>query len=188
MPFFIPVDLNTAYAVNQKGQLAEDQIRAVTHAIKARKVTALILILCNLPLALILGGVVITGNWQTQFSLQMILLVVVLASLGGLLFGFAIWRGANALLPKISTLSVTKVVGEAQKFNHGIAYEIPGVGGSTMHTLPLQSGNVQINTVMYGVLPGKLYGEIVDGKRADFYVVETPTPGFKRGMVVNCSN
>ncbi len=184
MPFFIPVNLDAAYPLNQKGELAEDQKQALVRAFKARSLVGVILFWTDLFLGTLFIGVIATGDWNTQFALQMIFTVMALSSLATIIFGLKVRSQSKQLIKMVPTLMVRKIHGVPTKYNAGVAYEL---GGAT-HTLPLRVGNVKIDGVMYGVLPGKLYGEIVDQKAADFYVIDAATIGYKKFMIVNASN
>ncbi len=187
MPLTYPVDFNAAYQSNQGGSLAQDQIQALKQMLKARILTGSMLFFCDLLMTLLFLSVVFTGDWEAEFSLQLILLFFGFLSLAGVVYGFKIWQSAREARTQLSTIAILKIVGEAKKYNYGVAMHTP-VGVGTTHGLVLRHGYLKINGEKYGVLSPKLYGEITEGKKTDFFVVPIGGTGFAKGVVVNCSN
>lgn len=183
---FVPiVDFNLAYPLNQAGRLAEDQLYALKKMLKARKIVGLGLLSGDLFMGLLFISVVLTGDWGTQLNAQLIFSFCALLVLASVIYAWRMYWGARQEQQKLATMIVLKVVGEAQKFNYGTAVNVAGA----THGVVLRHGWLKINGQKYGVLSPKLYGEIVDGKKTDFYVAPITGTGYaKGGVVINCSN
>lgn len=184
MPLYLPVDFKSALLSNQKGVLAADQIAALSFMLKARKITGVIIFWTELFMTIIFGVVVWAGDWQQQLALNLILLAATVLSVAGVIYGWRIWQTAKTSKQSLSTLSIEKKVGEAQKYNYGTPVKLAGA----THTVVMSHGYVKIAGQKYGVLNPQLYYEIIDGKKAEFYIAPIHTVGFYKGVVVGCSN
>ena len=168
--------------------MAEDQLQAIKKMLKARKIVGLGLLFGDLFVGLLFGSVLATGNWGTELNAQLIFSVCTLVALASLVYAWRMYWDAAQEQKKLATTIVVKIVGEAQKYNYGTAVNMPGGAGAT-HGVILRHGYLKINGEKYGVLSPKLYSEIVDGKKTDFYVVPISGTGYaKAGVVINCSN
>ena len=185
MPLFTPVDFGAAYQTNQSGRLSVDQMTALTKMLKSRILVGIYIVFCDLLLLVLFGIVLLDGDWQKDLVGQLIFLVCTLLSLSGALYGWGMWRSAKKAATELPNIVVTKVVGEAAKYNYGTAMTVAGA----THTMVLRHGWIKLNGVKYGVLNPPLYNEIVDGKKTDFYIVPITGVGYaKGGVVINCSN
>lgn len=184
MPLYTPVNFNTAYADNQRGRLSADQLQALTKMLKSRIFTGVALFFCDLLMMVLFSAVLLTGDWEKDFPAQLIFLIGALSFLAGVLYGFGIWRSAKKASTELSNTQVIKIVGEATKYNYGVAVPVAGA----THGVTLRHGYIKLNGVKYGVLNPLLYNEIVDAKKTDFYIVPIKSTGFAKGVVVNCSN
>lgn len=184
MPLYLPVDFNAAYADNQRGRLSTEQLNALNKMLKSRIFVGILLFFCDLLMMALFGAVLVSGDWEKDFALQIIFLVMSVSFLSGVVYGLNIWISAKKALTELSNTQVIKVVGEATKYNYGTAMNVAGA----THTMVLRHGFVKINGVKYGVLNPPLYNEIVDAKKTDFYIIPIKSTGFAKGVVVNCSN
>lgn len=184
MTLYRPVDLGAAYADNQRGRLSIDQLEALTKMLKSRFFVGIVMFLGDLLLLVLFGAVLFSGDWQKDFTAQMIFLVCAIFSLSGVLYGLSMWVSAKKASAELAVTQVIKVVGEATKYNYGVAVPVAGA----THTMVLRHGYIKLNGIKYGVLNPPLYNEIVDAKKTDFYIVPIKSTGFAKGVVVNCSN
>lgn len=184
MPLYLSVDFNAAYADNQRGRLSTDQVAALSKMLKSRIVVGVSLFFCDLLMAVLFGAVLVSGDWEKDLAIQIIFLVASVSFFSGVVYGLNIWLSAKKASTQLSNTQVIKIVGEAAKYNYGVA--VPVVGAT--HTLVLRHGYVKIDGVKYGVLNPVLYNEIVDAKKTDFYIIPIKSTGFAKGVVVNCSN
>lgn len=185
MPLYIPVDFNAAYSLNQQGRLAEDQVRALSFMLKARGLTGLFLLVCDLLMVALFGAVVLAGDWEKELIMQMIFLVFTLAFLVGVIYGWKIWRSVKKTTHTITSIVVEKIVGEAVKYNYGVPVKVMGA----THAVLTNHGYVRVDGKKYGVLNPQLYADIIANKKTDFYIAPISSTGFsKNGVVINCSN
>lgn len=184
MPLYTSVDFGAAYQTNQGGRLSADQMTALTHLLKSRKIVGLGLFLVDALMALLFGSVLLTSDWSQGLNANIVFIIGVVLCLAGAVYGWGMWRSAKKAAVELPNTIVTKIVGEAQKYNFGTAVPVAGA----THTLVLRHGYIKLNGTKYGVLNPQLYGEIVDGKKTDFYLVPIVSTGFAKGVVVNCSN
>lgn len=185
MPLYIPVDFNAAYLLNKSGKMAEDQIRAILFVLKARSVTGAALFFGYLFMMLMFAAVASTGNWEIEYSLNLMFSIFAAVFFAGVVYGWKMWRSAKRAKQNVATLAVEKIVGEAVKYNFGMPVKMAGA----THSIMLKHGYIKVAGKRYGVLNPQLYGEIVANKKTDFYIAPISSSGFgKNGVVINCSN
>lgn len=184
MPLYTPVNFNVAYEDNQRGRLSADQLTALTKMLKSRIFVGILLFFCDLFMVALFGAVLLSGDWEKEFTVQLIFLVCTLFSLSGVLYGLSIWVSAKKASAELSNTQVIKIVGEAAKYNYGVAVPVAGA----THTAVLRHGYIKLSGIKYGVLNPVLYNEIVDAKKTDFYIIPIKSTGFAKGVVINCSN
>lgn len=184
MPFFIPVDFASALPINTGGNLSKDQHEAIALALRARKVTAYILIICELFQLLIAAPAFLFSEWgPEQKVLQAGIGVYVLATLAIFIWGIVMLRAVATAKAMVATAKVFSVTGTPTKYNYSTTYQ-SRYGGAT-HIATVKAGWLNIKGEGYGVLPGELYTNIPSDTSSTFYFIKIPMTGFKKYMVVN---
>ena len=175
-----------ALAPNMSGQLSSTQ-KAVLHSMmKARNVTAWLLIVLGLFMALptlgawLLGGIENNNEALILGGFGIVTLLIVF-------YGFKIRSSNKKAGVNIENKRIKSITGTATKIDARAPARapIPG-GGSVLVFIPVKAGIVKIDDKgSFGVLPGPLYGMILDKQKATFYYLEIGGMGFKKNLIVN---
>ncbi|OGH64813.1 MAG: hypothetical protein A2821_01545 [Candidatus Magasanikbacteria bacterium RIFCSPHIGHO2_01_FULL_41_23] len=183
MPFFLPVDFESALPENINGRLSDDQLKAIELMLRARKITGYILFFCELFQVAIAGPAFLFSEWgPTQRGLQAMIGIYAFISFAAMIWGLVIIKKASAAKLILGSIKVTLVTGTPTKYNYTTTYR--SMGGAT-HLATLKGGWLSIAGVSYGVLPGELYSSIPPNEESDFYYITLPMTGFKKYLVVN---
>lgn len=183
MPFFLPVDFDSAMPENIHGRLSADQLRAIEHMLKARKVTGYILFFCELFQVAIAGPAFFFGGWEpSESKLQMVIGLYTAISFAVMIWGIMIVKKASASKAALGSVIVESVTGTPTKYNYTTTYT--SMGGAT-HLATIRAGWINLNGIGYGVLPGELYTSIPADQESTFYYIPLPASGFKKFLVVN---
>ncbi len=180
--------LTDALSENKSGKLSAAQIMVLTKMMNARGVTAWILIICGLvvaiPTAIGLFALDSAQGDQTAFWIMLSLLIVFIVFV---VYGFKMRASKNKGMQNLSSLPVEKHTGKPEKydFTTPIRAPIPGQGGTFLMFLRVKAGLVKLNGTKFGVIPGPLYSVIDDTKEGTFYSIPLSGVGFKDHVIVN---